>query len=400
VADRKDSTLAANSAKHAAVKAPSNFHIDGKLAGLISGGKPWEPIPSDLFVIDGVAHTYHFAPDNWVPGSYAKLLVDALWGIHEYYSPRYDTKWLLPKEHRGMQDADLIAHSLFAESRVDACVYHSLPIYSLFKDGGGPIAVGKQMRERWPGRVAIYGGLSPYRPDALDEIDRMIEEDGVVAIKFYPLDLVGGSVRGVRLDDERLMYPLYARMLERGIKTVAMHKAIAFGPLNHQFFGMQDIGPAATSFPNLNFEIFHGGFAFLEDTALQTTYNANVTINLEGTSALIFYAPRKLADILGTLMLSGAANRIVWGTGVPVIHPEPFVQAFWNFQIPEDMQEGYSYPPLTAEIKRMMLGGTQAHIAGLNIETMKAQCNADEFSSRPALAPPWSGNGKADEHAY
>jgi predicted TIM-barrel fold metal-dependent hydrolase len=169
-----------------------------------------------------------------------------------------------------------------------------------------------------------------------------------------------------------------------------MHKAIAFGPLGHEYFGMADVNGAATAFPELNFEIFHGGFAFLEDTALKATYSSNVTINLEGTSALVFYAPDRLGHVLGTLMMSGAADRIVWGTGVPVIHPQPFLEAFWNFQIPEALQEGYGYPPLTREIKRMMLGGTQARIAGLDVAKMKDTAKDDEFSRRNALARPWT----------
>ena len=367
--------------------------VDPLLAARVSAGRDWTKVPDDLFVIDGVAHTYHFSKDNWVPNSYAKLLVEALWGIHEYFTPRTNPAWILPEKHRGNQDADLLGHSLFGESRIDACVYHHLPIFPLFKNGGGPISVGQEMQNRWPGRVVLYGGLSPYRADALDELDRMVEEDQVTAFKFYPLDLVGGEVKGVRLDDEELMFPLYERMLKHGLKTVAMHKAIAFGPLGHEFFGMSDISGAAESFPDLNFEIFHGGFAFLEDTALKATYSKNVTINLEGTSALVYYAPDRLAHVLGTLMLSGAADRIVWGTGFPVIHPQPFLEAFWNFQISDELQEGYAYPPITDEIKRMMLGGTQARIAGLDIADMKAKMSGDEFSNRATLAEPWSTGG-------
>ena len=364
--------------------------IDPAVASRVSGGQDWRPLPDDIFVIDGVAHTYHFAEENWVEGSYAHLLVNALWGIHEYFTPRDDPRWILPEAMRGNQDADLLGHSLFGESRVDACVYHSLPIYPLFKDGGGPMPVGQEMKERWPGRVALYGGLSPYRPDALDELDRMVEEDGVVAFKFYPLDLVGGEVKGVPLDDEKLMFPLYERMQKHGLSTVAMHKAIAFGPLGHEYFGMGDVSGAAEAFPDLNFEIFHGGFAFPEDTALKATYSKNVTINLEGSSALIFYAPDRLAHILGSLILAGAADRVVWGTGVPVIHPQPFLEAFWNFQISTELQEGYAYPPLTDEIKRLMLGETQARIAGLDITEMKAAMKGDEFDRQKSLGVPWS----------
>lgn len=363
--------------------------IDPAMAMRISDGQPWEPLPADLFVIDGVAHTYHYGEDNWVPGSYAKLAVDGVWGIHKYFSPDHE-KWLLPQSERNMQTADLLASSLFAESDIDACIYHALPLFPFFKDGGGPIEIGKEMRSRWPGRVAIYGAISPYRPDALDEIDRLYEEDGVVAFKFYPTDLVDGEVRGVRMDDEKLMFPLYERMVKHGLTTVAMHKAIPFGPQGHEYFGMQDILGATMAFPGLNFEIFHGGFAFLEDTAMKASYAPNMTINLEGTSAMILRAPEKFAHIMGALMLAGCADRIVWGTGVPVIHPQPFLEAFWNFRMPEKMQQGYGYPDITPEVKRLMLGGTQARIAGLDVAGMAAQSRGDEFDLRNDLAAPWA----------
>ncbi|SED47856.1 amidohydrolase family protein [Rhodobacter sp. 24-YEA-8] len=363
--------------------------LNPELAMRISGGRPWEAVPDDLFVIDGVAHTYHYGEDNWVPGGYGKMASDGVWGIHKYFSPEGE-KWLLPESEHAMQTADLLAHSLFAESDIDACVYHALPLFPIFRDGGGPIETGKEMRDRWPGRVALYAAISPYRPDALEAIDQLIEEDKVTAFKFYPTDLVDGKVRGVRLDDEELMFPLYERMLKHGLTTVAMHKAIPFTPQAHEFFGMNDILGATTSFPALNFEIFHGGFAFLEDTVMKASYAPNMTINLEGSSALILRAPERLAHILGALMQAGAADRIVWGTGVPVVHPQPFLEAFWNFQIPDSLQEGYGYDPITDEAKRMMLGGTQARIAGLDVAAMAAEASGDEFDRMNGLSTPWS----------
>ena len=59
------------------------------------------------------------------------------------------------------------------------------------------------------------------------------------------------------------------------------------------------------------------------------------------------------------------------------------------------MQEGYAYPALTPEMKRMMLGGTQARIMGLDIDEMKSVAANDEFANRNSLAEPWSSGRKA-----
>jgi hypothetical protein len=47
-----------------------------------------------------------------------------------------------------------------------------------------------------------------------------------------------------------------------------------------------DIDAAAAAFPALQFEVVHGGFAFIEETAFQLARFANVWVNLETTSNL------------------------------------------------------------------------------------------------------------------
>lgn len=78
-------------------------------------------------------------------------------------------------------------------------------------------------------------------------------------------------------------------------------------------------------------------------------------------------------------MLAGEADRIIWAGGVPVIHLQPFLEAFWNFQMCEELQEGYACPLLTDDIQRMMLGDTLARRAGLHIPGMTAKMKGDEF---------------------
>lgn len=58
--------------------------------------------------------------------------------------------------------------------------------------------------------------------------------------------------------------------------------------------------------------------------------------------------------------------------------------------MPEKMQQGYGYPDITPEVKRLMLGGTQARIAGLDVAGMAAQSRGDEFDLRNDLAAPWA----------
>lgn len=350
----------------------------------------------DVFVIDAVVHGYNFAPENQ-KHPIAQQLADLLYhGVHVGFSPRGEAKWLLDYDRfvRG-NDPDLLSNALFAESQTDACIYHEVPVYGISEDGGSPRWVGKEMRDEHPGRVLIYGGISPWQEGALEQVDRLVEEDGVVGLKLYPMDIIDGEIKSFRMDDPEVAFPIFERALQKGLRSVAIHKAIPLGAVPTEPFLPHDVEGAAAAFPDLTFEIVHGGFAFLEETALQAARFPNVAINLEGGAGYICNAPRKFAELVGTFMFWGAADRLVWATGCVATHPRPFVEAFWNFEMPTDLMEGYGFPPLSDEVKKGILGGNIARILGLDVEAMKGEAANDEFAGHAELAEPWSGGKRA-----
>ena len=92
------------------------------------------------------------------------------------------------------------------------------------------------------------------------------------------------------------------------------------------------------AFPDLTFEIVHGGFAFLEETDWQLRSFPNVVVNLEGSSSYLMQgAPRRFAELIGTFLRAGGEDRILWSTGCNSHHPRPYIEMFWNFHIPQDM---------------------------------------------------------------
>jgi predicted TIM-barrel fold metal-dependent hydrolase len=138
------------------------------------------------------------------------------------------------------------------------------------------------------------------------------------------------------------------------------------------------------AFPDLVFQIVHGGFAFLEETALQLSYYRNAAVVLEGASAFIVNAPLRFAEILARFLMAGAADRIIWGTGCTALHPQPLLEAFWNFELPEALVEGYGLPPMSRRLKQAILGGNIARILGLDIAAIPHTAEGE-------LAAPWSG---------
>ena len=269
--------------------------------------------------------------------------------FHTAYSPPGRPDLLLKREVflNRIADPDVTAGFLFRESHTDACIYHELPLYGYFKDGGSPLSVAVAMREKWPDRVFIYGAISPHQPNALERVDYLVEEVGVSGLKLYPHDLVAGELCSIQLNDSDLLYPIFERAAAHGLRTIAIHKALVMGPVPIEPYYVNDVGDAARAFPDLIFEIVHGGLAFLEEAAYLVQYHPNVTVSLEATSALLFKAPWKFAEIIGTLMDVGAADRIIWGLGGAALHSRAFEERMWAFEIPDELQVRYGLPPLT-----------------------------------------------------
>ena len=190
----------------------------------------------DVFVIDSTVHGYNFRADNFVPGPYkervAAQLTETLWGGHVGNVPFGDKRYVLSRERfENGHNPDLLGRALFAESDTDMCIYHGVPLYGIYQDGGSALWVGQAMRERWPDRVALYGPVSPWQPDALDVV-----EEKVVGIKMYPMDIVNGEVNSYRLDDPEIAFPILERIQQLGGKIVATHKAVPQGQVPSEPF--------------------------------------------------------------------------------------------------------------------------------------------------------------------
>jgi uncharacterized protein len=346
----------------------------------------------DVFVCDAIAHAYNFSPENRLGGAYADTIADAVHQLHLNFSPPGREDLLIDQEtfNTRITDADVTAQALFGESHTDVCIYHELPIYGYFRDGGSPLAVGEEMRERWPGRVYIYGGVSPHQPGALERVDELVEEHKVAGLKLYPHDLVAGELRSFKMDDEDVVFPIFERAQKHGLRTIAIHKAIVMGPVPIDPYQPNEVGEAARAFPDLTFEIVHGGWAFLEETAFLVQWHPNITVSLEGTSALLFRAPWKFAEIIGTLMAAGAGDRIIWALGGAVIHSRAFEEEFWKLEFPEELVKGYGIPPLTEDVKRGILGLNAARLLGIDVDEFREETKDDEFAKPRELKPPWS----------
>jgi len=334
-----------------------------------------------LPVIDAVIHAYNMDPANFA-NRFAAPLCDLVYGsVAATASAGY-----APTRAQFCRDWSIeeTADQVFLESDTDLAVYHVLPIFS-FRDGLCSLDKALEAQRRWPNRIISYCGVDPMMGQAaLDELERQCELLKPIGLKLYPNSWVGSDIRGWKMDDPEIAFPLFARAQKLGIKVVAVHKALPLGPVEMEHYKVNDIDRACMTFPDLNFEIVHGGMAFLEETAWQLARFPNVYVNLEITSALAASRPGAFLHAMAALVGPGgdhALDRIVWGTGAMAHHPQPLLEAFSRFAFPNELIERVGLTQITRETRRKILFDNYARMTGLDLHKRLVAIAHDDFAA-------------------
>lgn len=340
----------------------------------------------DMFVIDAVCHPYNHLPSNFADveggGAIAELAyalaADPPDPTYSMEREEYLTDWTVPE----------LANLLFHESDTDVGIIHPLAI-SAFKDGYVSIEKAAEAIQDYPNRfIGAYACVDPLTgQQAIDSIGEQVDLLKPLGLKLYPTSWQGGKSVSWRMDDPKLIYPLYEKAAECGLKHVAIHKAVPIGPIPvGDAYNPSDLENAATDFPELNFEIVHGGLAFLEETAWLLARFGNISINMEIQNVIVERRPRTFAQILlGLMHVAGPSvlDRMFWGSGGALCHPRPAIELFAEFEFPQDLLDNAGLfipiPQITKEQKAGMLAGNFARIHGLDLDQLKANVKGDEF---------------------
>ncbi|MEN2738351.1 amidohydrolase family protein [Microbacterium sp. X-17] len=347
----------------------------------------------DVFIVDSVIHALdNRRIDSASTPETVKYVQPVVEGDYYY---EYG---IMPKEYQrgewfhSLPDPETVISAVFPESYTDIGVFHGVPMPGIFK-GYSPIEIGYEVKKRYPNRTLLYGPISTFDgPSAtIDEIDRQHEEYGLSGIKFYPTDFIDGEFKSMSLADKDQLYPVLQHIEDIGIKTVAVHKAAPLGVTPMDPYRVGDVDYAARDFPNLTFEVVHGGMAFLDECAFQIARYPNVYINMESTAHYALSQKRKFAQILGELLLMGGEDKMLFATGCTFTHGRPVIEAFMEFEMPADMVAG-GYPEVTDEIKRKIVGQNMLGIHGIDLEERRALIGDDDVEQerRQGLRAPWS----------
>ena len=247
-------------------------------------------------------------------------------------------------------------------------------------------------------RMLAHTVIAPGQSGWLEEIDRAIEVLKPDSWKGYTLgDPFDNSQYPWRLDDEKLMYPAYERMVKAGIRNVCIHKGLLpedyENVITHWRHAMvDDVGAAARDWPELNFIIYHSGFRPLMTSPDPLLAQFEQTGRIDWVSDLAdipekygvtnVYAelgttfgscavthPRLAAALMGVIIRGMGADHVIWGTdSVWYGSPQWQIEAMRRIEIPEDMRKAHGFAQLGAgdgEVKNAIFAGNGTRLYGL-----------------------------------
>ena len=273
-------------------------------------------------------------------------------------------------------------------------------------------------------RCLGHGIVTPGTPGWFEEINRVMTDLKPDSIKGYTIgDPIYQTKKKTnwRLDDEKLVYPLYESMLKHGINTICIHKGLM--PADYmtswadmwQYATVWDVGKAAKDWPQINFVIYHsamrpflelpdrelaqfektGRFDWVSDLAdIPAKFGVK---NVYGELGACFANtcvthPKLAAALMGTLIKGLGEDKVIWGTdSVWWGSPQWQIEAMRRLEIPEDMQKKYGYKPLGAAdgpVKTKIFAGNASKLYKIDPAAAN-KMSADNFDAIGRSITPW-----------
>ena len=264
-------------------------------------------------------------------------------------------------------------------------------------------------------RILAQNVVTPGQPGWMDEVDQALAERPPASWKLYTIGnpMTPKTKYPFWLDDEKLMYPFYEKAVKSGINNLCIHKGLMPRDYADSWAGVweyqtpRDLVKAAADWPQLNFIIHHGCFRAFFDRPQDALGDFESTGRIEWCSDLAevpaqngasnIYAglgaafastaivnPRLTAAILGTWIKGLGASNVVWGTDSVVYgSPQWQIEAMRRMEIPEDMQEKYSFAPLgpaDGAVKNQIFGRNAARLYNLDLRAGDDRLSGDQFA--------------------
>jgi predicted TIM-barrel fold metal-dependent hydrolase len=329
-------------------------------------------IGNDAIVFDGVAHVFNFDKKNAL-GPAGEMFINHLYAFHNVLTPE-GQPLMAADEFLRQWTVDDIDEMVYQHSSTDMLCAMPLPLTDLFRDGLSPWEECAELASRRPDRTVFWGSVNPLEGRrALDLMERQVGEFGAKAFKFYNVRYDYGSPFPWRMDDPQVAFPVFEKAQELGVNLIGVHKGVPLGPQPIEATQTWDMDGAAANFPDINFVIFHVGLPFIDEVCWQLIRHPNLYASIAATINFVVRAPRQFAETLGKLLFWCGEDKIIYGSEAPIWQPQWALEAFWDFQLPQDLVEGYGYPQLTEQAKRKILGENLLRLHGMDVEETRAR---------------------------
>ena len=323
----------------------------------------------DIPVFDAVVHLHDMSDRNLlteVPGAERSRELALLLG--EGLRPLHGD----PTDFASRISVETMGRMVFEDSPTDLAMAQVVPIFDWFEDWWAPVQLQADFARAYPGRGFFCGGVDPaYRglDAALEHLEWQVKDLGAVSLKFYN----GHLDRSWACDDRAIAYPIYERAAELGIDVLQFHKGLPFGLQDVEQVRPNDLQRAARDFPELTFVIHHLALPYFEETVNIAARFPNVHLALSANLCFTPIQPRVVQHQLGTLLMHVGADKLLWGSEAGLAGPPaPYLRAFMDLEIPDDLREGYGYPQITREDKRKILGGNFARMMRVELPSVAA----------------------------
>jgi predicted TIM-barrel fold metal-dependent hydrolase len=216
-----------------------------------------------------------------------------------------------------------------------------------------------------------------------------------------------------RMDDEKVAYKGYEKMVKAGIKNVCIHKGLFAPGIEKQFPNLRgfadvaDVGQAAKDWPQLNFVIYHSAYRHVGGDPKQALAEFERTGRISWTSDLadipaqygvnnvygdvgqlfattLVAEPNVCAALMGTLIKGLGVDHVCWGTdALWTGAPQWQIEGLRRLEIPEAMQKKFGYAPLGAAdgpVKSAIFGGNNARLYDIQPKRAMLDISGDQFA--------------------
>jgi predicted TIM-barrel fold metal-dependent hydrolase len=285
-------------------------------------------------------------------------------------------------------------------------------------------------------RLLGHAVFTPKRQGWMDEVDRAISTLKPDSWKGYTIgDPLFPSKLGSYwwLDDEKLMYPFYEKIVKSGITTVCIHKGLLPAdyekswPAVWEYASVRDVAKTAKDWPQINFVMYHAALRpFLEDPAAalaefeqtgrikwatdlaeipakQGVSNVYAEIGTAFASCAVAN-PRFAAALLGTLVRGMGADHVIWGSdSVWYGSPQWQIEALRRLEIPADMQQKHKFAPLGPAdglVKSAIFAGNAARLYKLDQRAAQGTFSRDTIAAIKAEYVAMGGTRSNTRYGY